>query len=327
LKALIVGASGHLGAHLARALLHRGAEVRAFVRPTSRTSGLSGLDIEIVTGDALDRESLRKAMESCNLLFHLAAPTGVDPDAGKIILEGTKAVLEQAAATRIERVVVTSSIVTVGYSDTQIDLDENAATQSNVTEYHSGKWLAERYAMDFARRGHLQIVVVNPAAIIGSLDYRVTPSTAPIQRCLDGGLPVAFNGGLTLVHAGDVASGMVLAAERGVSGERYILGGERLTIPDYFTLIAETCGRPGPRVIVPRWAMLALGAGCSFAQVLGIGAVPFSFRQINNIVGRYAWYSSEKARSQIGYQWRPAREAIADYVNWVRSGRPAARTR
>jgi dihydroflavonol-4-reductase len=327
LKALIVGASGHLGAHLARALLHRDMEVRAFVRPTSQTPGLSGLDIEIVTGDALDRESLRKAMESCSLLFHLAAPTGIDPDAGRIILEGTKAVLEQAAAGKIERAVVTSSIVTVGYSDRPVSLDENTAVQSTVTEYHSGKWQAERYAIEFARREQLPVVVVNPAAIIGPLDYRVTPSTAPIQLCLDGGLAIAFNGGLTLVHAADVALGLVLAAERGVSGERYILGGEQLTIPDYFSLIAEICGRPGPHLVVPRWAMLAAGAGGSLARLLGIRGVPFSFRQISNIAGRYAWYSSEKARLQIGYKWRPARDAIGDYVSWVRSGRPRAGTR
>jgi dihydroflavonol-4-reductase len=319
LKALIIGASGHLGAHLSRALLSRGYDVRALVRPSSHVFGLSGLDIEIVTGDVLDRESLRKAMQSCTCLFHLAAPTGLDPNAGEIILEGTKAVLEEAgAAPKIERVVLTSSTVTIGYSDAPVDLNENTSQYSNVTAYHSGKWQAESYAMDFFRKGYLPVIIVNPAAIVGSLDYRVTPSTAPIQRCLDGGLAVAFNGGLTVVHVADVAAGHILAAERGIVGERYILGGQRLTIPDYFSLIAEVCGRRGPRFIVPRWAMLAVGAGCSLTQFLGVKSVPFSFRQISNIAGRYAWYSSEKARLQIGYQWRPAKEAIADYVEWKR---------
>lgn len=327
MKALIVGASGHLGAHLARALLRRGVEVRAFVRPSSQTLGLFGLDIEIVTGDALDRDSLRKAMKSCAYVFHLAAPTGFDPKASEIILKGTKAVLEESARAKIERVVITSSTVTVGYSDKPVSLDESTVTHSSVTQYHSAKWHAERHALDFARHGHMAVVVVNPAAIVASLDYRVTPSIAPIQRCLDRGLAIAFNGGLTIVHAGDVAEGHILAAESGVSGERYILGGEQLTIPDYFSLIAEICGKQSPRLVMPRWVMLAVGAGFSFVQLLGIGSVPFSFRQISNIAGRYAWYSSEKARRQIGYHWRPAREAIADYVDWVRSGRPGAATR
>jgi dihydroflavonol-4-reductase len=324
LKALIVGASGHLGAHLARALLDRRFEVRAFVRPSSHRAGLEGLDIEIVTGDVLDQESLRRAMKSCTYVFHLAAPTGLDPDAGRMIFEGTKAVLEMAAIANIECVVVTSSTVTVGYSDEPLELDENTTTHSQVTEYHSGKWQAERYALEYAHRGRLRVVVVNPAAIVGSLDYRITPSTAPIQRCLDAGLPISFKGGVTLVHAADVARGHILAAEGGVSGERYILGGERLTFPDYFALIAKICERQEPRLVMPRSAMLAVGACCSFAMSFGIKSVPFSFRQISNIAGRFAWYSSEKARSRLGYQWRPASEAISDYVDWVRSGRRGA---
>jgi dihydroflavonol-4-reductase len=125
LKALIVGASGHVGAHLARALLSRGTEVRAFVRPSSRTTGLSGLDLEIVTGDVRDRESLRSALRGCTHLYHLAAPTNPGPDAAEIIFEGTRAVLEEAGRAQIERVVLTSSTVTIGYSDDPVVLDEN----------------------------------------------------------------------------------------------------------------------------------------------------------------------------------------------------------
>jgi dihydroflavonol-4-reductase len=131
---------------------------------------------------------------------------------------------------------------------------------------------------------------------------------------------------LTIAHAADVAHGHLLAAGRGIAGERYILGGECLTIPDYFSLIARICTRTPPRVIVPRWAMLGIGAAFSFARLLGVQSVPFAFGQIHNIVGRYAWYSSDKARSALDYKWRPASEAIEDYVNWVRSGRPVSWT-
>jgi len=328
MKPLIVGASGHLGAHLARALLSRGINVRALVRPGSRRAGLAGIDVEIVTGDVLDRDSVREALRGCMCLYHLAAPTTAGEPVDRIIMEGTRIVIEESARSGIDRAVVTSSTVTVGYAnDPSIVLDEGSFEQSSATGYHAAKWEAERFVIEFTRRSGLPIIIVNPSAVVGSLDYRVTPSTAPIQRCIDRGLPFAFPGGITIAHAADVAVGHVQAMEHGIPGERYILGGERLTIPNYFALISQICGRQPPRLVLPQWAMLGVGAGCMIARSLGIGSVPFSFRQIRNIVGRYAWYSSEKARSVLGYQSRPASEAIKAYADWVASGRPAGKTR
>ena len=325
MTALVIGASGHLGAHLVPLLTREGKRVRALVRHSSDLRGLAGADAEIVRGDVLDPGTLLSAVDGCDEVYHLAAPTGLQPDTSDVILAGTRNVLEACRRAGARRLVYTSSIVTVGYS-TRPDavLDERANQRTDASVYHSAKWLAERDVMAMAASGAPEIVMVNPATIVGSLDYRVTPSNAPIQRCLDHGLRVAVPGGLTIVHVEDVARGLVLAMQRGRRGERYILGGDRLTIRNYFALIAATCGKPGPLATVPRPVVLggalALGA---VARVTGRPS-PMSFTQARELVGKYGWYSSDKAVRELGYQWRPAADAVAEYVSWVRRGRPAA---
>jgi dihydroflavonol-4-reductase len=231
-RALVIGASGHLGAHLTRVLLERGLAVRAMTRPESNCEGIRGLPLEHCVGDLLDRASLDRAMNGCRAIFHLAAPTSLVPGIDRTIREGTRNVLEAARQAKAERLVYTSSIVTVGYSrSTSVVLDESSNQLTTASPYHIAKWHAEKEALDFSRAGHLAVVVVNPASIIGSLDYRITPSNAPIQRCLERGLPYCFDSGMTIVHAEDVARGHWLACLKGRPGERYILGGDRVAVP------------------------------------------------------------------------------------------------
>jgi dihydroflavonol-4-reductase len=322
--ALVIGASGHLGAHLVRLLQREGHRVRALVRPSSDLRGLAGLDAEVIRGDVLDGGGVTAAMRGCDEVYHLAAPTGREPDTGRIVVDGTRNVLGACLRTTPGRLVYTSSIVTVGYaSDPTAVLDERASRRSDATPYHGAKWLAERLVLEFASREALPVVVVNPATVVGPLDYRVTPSNAPIQRCLDRGLRWAVPGGVTVVHAEDVARGHLRAMREGRPGERYILGGDRLTVRDYFALIADRCGRPRPRATLPRWAVLAGAGVLGVAGRLARRRMPVTFTQAWHLVGRYGWYSSEKARRELGYQWRPAGEAVAGYVDWVRAGRPA----
>jgi dihydroflavonol-4-reductase len=323
MTALVIGASGHLGAHLVRLLRHEGHRVRALVRPASSLRGLAGLDAEVVRGDVLDGRGLAAAMRGCDEVYHLAAPTGREPDTVRIVVDGTRSVVDACLTTGPGRLVYTSSIVTVGYASAPTTvLDERASRRTDATPYHSAKWLAERLVLELASRGGPPVVVVNPATVVGPLDYRVTPSNAPIQRCLDGGLRWAVPGGVTVVHAEDVARGHLRAMRAGRPGERYILGGDRLTVPDYFALIADQCGRPRPRATLPRWAVLAAAAGLDVAGRLTRRRMPVTLTQAWHLVGRYGWYSSEKARRELGYHWRPAAEAVAGYVDWVRAGRP-----
>jgi len=324
MKALVIGANGHLGAHLVRQLGLAGHEVRALVRPTSDLRGLGGVvDAEIVHGDVQDVASLAAAIEGRDEVYHLAAPTERASDAYRVIVLGTRNVLEQCRDARVKRVVYTSSIVTVGYSSTpRVVLDELTNDRVNASTYHSAKWEAEREVIAFAVRESLPTIVVNPATVVGSLDYRVTPSNAPIQRCLAHGLRWAVPGGLTIVHVEDVARGLMLAMQHGRPSERYILGGDRLTIPDYFALIASQCGRPGPLLTVPRFAMIGAAAAFSAIERISRHRMPFSLSQAWHLVGKYGWYSSDKAVAELGYSWRPASEAVRDYVSWTRAGRP-----
>ena len=324
MRALVVGASGHIGAHLVRELAREHVEVRALVRPTSDVRGLAGVSVEVVHGDVLDASSLATAMRGCDTLFHMAAPTTVTSGILDTIIIGTRLALEQARRAGLQRVVYTSSVVAVGYSpSTDIVLDESHREKCCATLYHQAKAEAEDLVLEFGRRTGLPIIIVNPATVVGPLDYRVTPGSRPIQQCIDRGLPFAFDSGLTVVHAQDVARGHWQAMVRGRPGERYILGGERITIPKYFSLISSLCGRPAPRLKIPRLAMVILGACFSAAQGLGIRNVPFTFKQSRILVGRYAWYSSSKATNEIGYSWRPVEESVKSYIDWVKSGRPS----
>jgi len=185
-------------------------------------------------------------------------------------------VLEQARSIEIDRVVYTSSIVTIGYSsDRNMILDETSSALIPASKYHIAKWHAERLALDFSTQTGLPVVVVNPSSIVGPLDFRLTPSNAPIQRCIDRGLPIFFRGGLTVAHAQDVARGHFLAMERGTPGQRYILGGDQITIQDYFKLISELCGRRAPILELPQWMLQALGYGFSLLQRINRSPVPF----------------------------------------------------
>ena len=318
MKKLVIGASGHLGAHLVRGLMIEGYEVKALVRRTSNVKGLAGLDIELVYGDVLEPDSLAKAMAGCDAVFHLGAPTNLDSMTYKIIVEGTKHVLEEAHCHGIDKLVYTSSIVTIGYSSNPcIILDETYNQLTPASSYHIAKFQAEKLALKFDQETGLPVVVVNPTTVIGSLDYRVTPSNFPIQQCLDRGLSFVFESGLTIAHAEDVARGHILAYNRGRTGHRYILGGNRVTMQEYFALICKLCGRPKPYFKIPRLAMLIIGAGLSVLQRAGVNNVPFNYNQASQLVGKYGWYSSQKATEELGYSWRSLENAIRSYIEWT----------
>lgn len=317
---LVIGASGHLGAHLVRELCADGEAVRVLVRSTSDMCGLEGLKIEVAHGDVLDSSSIAAAMHGCRNVYHLGAPTRIEPGLFRTIVSGARQVMECACAAGVDRVVYTSSTVTIGYAlDERHVLNETSNVLTPASAYHVAKWHAEKLVLAYAAQSGLPVVVVNPAHIIGPLDYRGTPSTEVIRRCLTGGLLAAFPGGMTLVHAQDVARGLILAMQRGTPGQRYILGGERVSVSAYLRMAADACGKRPSRLYLPRWAMLAAGAGFSALAAVTRADVPFTFASARYTAGRFAWYSSAKAEAELSYEWRSAGDAVRETAEWLKT--------
>ena len=320
MTALVIGANGHIGAHLVRALVAGGHRVRALVRPTGKVDGLVGLDLDLVHGNVLDPHSLRQAMDGCDTAFHLAAPTRLGSDLARTIVDGTRNVMECAKDSGLRRIVYTSSAVTIGFSPSpEIVLDEETRRPVTASAYHVAKAQAEEYVLQFGRERRAEVVVVNPSTVVGPLDYRTTPSTLAVRRCLEKGLPFAFDSGLTIAPVEDVARGHILAMEKGRNGECYILGGERVSIRAYFGTIAECCGRSKPMIQLPRLALVAAGAAFSIMRKCGVEDVPFDLRQAKSLVGQYAYYSSTKAARELDYTWKSAAKAVEGYVQWAKA--------
>jgi dihydroflavonol-4-reductase len=328
-KTVVVGATGHIGSTLVRLLVQSGREVRVVVRPSSDRRGLEGLDVEVLIADVLDAPSLRTAFADCDVLYHLASPGTADPDVAEIARCGTQNVFQaMARVPTIRKAVYTSSTVAVGYtSDPRLRLDETTFSCTAATPYHVGKFLAEQWLADHIRQTNAPIVIVTPCMTIGPNDFRTTDANRVIVDYLRRRLPVYFTGGLTIAAVGDIARGHLLAELRGVPGERYILGGDCVTIREHLDVVAETAGVPRPIVCLPRAVLLVAAAlGTAVGAVTG-RRPPLPMGVVRNVVGRYAYYSSAKAVRALGYTWTPHLEAVRQAVAWLRldaRGRPAS---
>ena len=322
---LVTGASGHIGAHVVRHLLAQGRAVRALVRPTSNLKGLEGLDVELAHGDVLDRASLRSALTGCSALYHLAAVVAEwaqDPEViHKTAVDGTANILQAVAETSgLERIVYTSSVAAVGMSRSPQELrNESHYNTEDGTHYSVAKTRAERLAGELTERHGLPLVIVNPAVVLGPYDYRPTPATQIVVRYLKHRLPIYLDAGANFVHADDVARGHLLAEQHGRIGERYILGGENLTIRQLFGLLAQLTGRRQPSIEIGRRALSAVGWGAELVGRLR-GKPPLVSRaRARSLVGRYGFYDGSKARQELGYTARSAHDTLADAVQWVRT--------
>lgn len=326
-RALITGVNGHLGSNLARFLLTKGVSVRGLVRPTSDLRGLAGLDVELVKGDMRDARAVRAAMEGVDALFHAAAPTVVrGAEDRSAVMEGARHVFDAMRDARVRKAVYVSSIVTVGVtSDPRLSLDENSFQRLSGTPYQEVKWESEAWVRSYLAETGLPVVIVNPSTIVGPGDWRPTPPNRLVVEFLNdaGGLtwlrnrnfkvaPIYFSGGFSVVDVEDVCDGMWRALERGRPGERYILGGDNVTLRQFFTDVAEITHLTAPWIFAPRPFLLA----ASFLLTQLMDHPPMSYDLAKSMVGRYSFFSSEKARRELGYSWRPHREAVARTVKW-----------
>jgi dihydroflavonol-4-reductase len=321
---LITGAAGFVGSAIVRAFLSAGYAVRALVRSAARRDNLAGLGIECVEGDIRDPEAMLRATKAARYVVHAAADYRLwarDPDAiARTNVEGTRAVMQAAVASGVERVVYTSSVATLAPSadgrpsDEAHRLPEAAATGA----YKRSKVVAERLVEAMVESDGLPAIIVHPSTPVGPRDLRPTPTGRMLLAAAAGRMPAYVDTGLNLVHVDDVARGHVLALERGTTGGRYILGGDNVMLAEMLREIALLTGRPPPRLRLPRAPLYPLAAVAE--MVAGItNREPLLTLDGLRMSRARMFYSSAKAERDLGYRARPYVEGLRDAIAWFRS--------
>jgi len=325
LKAFVTGATGFLGSHVARVLAEQGAELRLLVRPTSDLHNIDGLKADRVEGDLRDGASITKALSGCDVVFHVAADYRLwvrDPDEMyRSNVEGTRSLLEAARKQGVRRVVYTSSVATMGFTSKN---DGNLADEQSpvgiadmIGHYKRSKFMAEQVAVDAARSG-VDVVIVNPTTPIGERDIKPTPTGRIVVDFLKRKFPAYVETGLNLVDATECARGHVQALEKGRSGERYILGGENLTLKQILDRLAAITSLPSPTVKLPY--IFALAAGVVDEMVAGrlLGREPRATIDAVRMGRKMMFVSSAKAERELGWRTVPVDGALRRSVDWFR---------
>ncbi len=320
---LVTGASGFLGSAVLRQALARGWRARALVRPSSPRANLADLPVEVVQGDMRDPAAVAAAMQGVRYLFHVAADYRLwAPDPEEIVrtnVDGTIAVMEAAQQAGVERVVYTSSVATLRVAGAGGPVDETAplAAHEAIGAYKRSKVLAERVVERMVAERGLPAVIVNPSTPIGPRDVRPTPTGRIIVEAATGKIPAFVETGLNLVHVDDVAAGHFQALERGRTGERYILGGDDVMLQQMLRDIAGLCGRRPPTVQLPRWPLYPL-AHAAEAVARVTRKEPFITVDGLNMSKYRMFFSSARARRELGYAPRPYIEGLRDALDWFR---------
>jgi dihydroflavonol-4-reductase len=316
---LITGASGFVGWHVARLLLERGHRVRALVRAASH---IPELEVERVTGDLRDPDSLTRAAEGCELVFHVAADYRLwSRNPGELYesnVDGTRNMLSAAKAAGVERFVYTSTVGCIGVPSGGIgDETRPVSIDDMAGAYKRSKFLAEQVARDYARDG-FPVVIVNPTAPMGDHDFKPTPTGQIVRDFLSGAMPAYIDTGLNVVNVRDVALGHLLACEKGKVGERYILGSENLTLGQILRELARITGRKAPTVELPYFVAYTAGViTTAWAHLTGIP--PRAPLEAVRMAKKKMWVSHEKAARELGYAPCPAASALKDSAAWFGS--------
>jgi dihydroflavonol-4-reductase len=319
---LVTGATGFVGAALARTLCAAGWQVRVLVRAGSDRRNLRALTVETVPGDLTDAPSLERAVERCDAVFHAAADYRLwvpDPEQMyRANVEGTQKLLEAAHRGGVQRIVYTSSVATIG-----LPAEGGPGTETTpvsladmVGHYKRSKFLAEQKALE-AAAGGVPVVIVNPAAPVGPRDIKPTPTGRMVLDAALGRTPAYVDTGLNVVHVDDVASGHLLAFHHGRVGERYILGGQNLPLRDILLEVTALAGRSPPRLRLPHGVVLPIAYAAQCLARLTGKPTRISVDSVR-MARKRMYFSSDKAVGELGYRFRPARLAFEDAVRWFR---------
>ena len=324
MKTLVTGATGFVGSAVARLLLARGEVVRTLTRPGSDATNVTGIDVEVVHGDLRDKDSLREACVGCDTLYHLAADYRLwarDPsDIYQSNVVGTRNLMRAALQRGVSRIVFTSSVATLGVQQDGTPSNEDVpVTVDDMTgHYKRSKFLAEQIVTEMIAADGLPAVIVNPSTPIGPRDVKPTPTGRIVRDAMRGRMPAYVDTGLNIVHVDDVAAGHLLAFDKGEIGRRYILGGEDMSLREILATVAEICGRPAPKVRLPRRALYPLAWAWECWARLTNGPEPQATMDGLRMAAKKMYFDSSRARVELGYTSRPAREALGDAVNWFK---------
>jgi dihydroflavonol-4-reductase len=322
--AFVTGATGFVGSHVARALVEQGAELRLLVRASSDPRNVQDLCAERVIGDLCDPASLERAPEGCDAIFHVAADYRLwvrDPQQMyRANVEGTRAILDAARKNRVRRVVYTSSVATMGFTSNGRPADESSpvSLDNMIGHYKRSKFMAEQLAME-AGRSEMDVVVVNPTTPVGEQDIKPTPTGRIIVDFLKKKFPAYVDTGLNLVDVKECARGHIAALEKGRSGERYILGGENLSLKQILDKLAAITGLPSPKVRVPY--VVALATGVVDEMVTGhlLGREPRATIDAIRMGRKKMFVSSGKAERELGWKAVAVDNALRRAVEWFQA--------
>jgi len=322
MKILVTGGTGFIGAAVVRLLLEDGLPVRCLVRKESDLSNLDGLDVEYAYGDVTDLDSVRRALDGCDRVIHLAAIYAIwmkDPNRMyRVNVNGTHKVLTACREAGVQKVVYVSSTAALG-SHGKVPANEDAEfNMASVGDhYFISKFQSEQLALDFAAKG-LPVTIVNPSVPLGPRDIKPTPSGAIIINVLKGKLPGYIDGGLNLIDVGDCARGIVNALSRGAVGRKYVLGNRNVSMKEFFDLIVKVAGSgKSPRIRFP--VFMAVQSGYAEELVARFtGKPPVNTAAWVRVGSHYSWWDSSRAVRELGLPQTPVEKSIAQAIEWFR---------
>jgi dihydroflavonol-4-reductase len=324
MKVFLTGGTGFVGAHVARHLADQGAQLRVLVRPTSNLANLEGIAAEMVVGDLLQADGLRASIRGCDALMHVAADYRLwvrDPQTMYASnVEGTRALLRIAREEGVPRCVYTSSVATMGFKSDGTIVDESTPVSIDdmIGHYKRSKFLAEQVAVEAARTGQ-QVILLNPTTPIGARDVKPTPTGRIVVDFLNKKFPAYVDTGLNLVDVTEVARTHCAALEMGRSGERYILGGENLTLKQILDKMSAITGLPSPTMQVPHAVAMTFAFFDEAITGRMLGREPRATVEAVRMGRKKMFASSAKAQRELGFRVIPVYEALRSAIEWFKA--------
>jgi len=321
MKAFVTGATGFVGSHVATVLAEQGADLRLLVRTGSDPKNIQQLNADRVIGDLCEPESIDRAMAGCDVVFHVAADYRLwvrDPaQMYRANVEGTRTILQAARKNGVRRVVYTSSVATMGFTVKNNPVDESSpvSLENMIGHYKRSKYMAEEVALAAGRDG-IDVVVVNPSTPVGEQDIKPTPTGRIVVDFLKKKFPAYVDTGLNMVDVRECARGHLAALEKGRSGERYILGGENLTLKQILDKLAAITGLPSPRVRLPYAVALASGVVDTVVTGVVLRREPRVTIDAVRMGRKKMFVSSAKAERELGWKAIPVDAALRRAVQW-----------